>query len=69
VAILKNKVRGPAVAVLASFNTVLVKQLGLLTNEKQINWSNLKKKTLLVHKEIKIKINAIFNESFYTRYS
>jgi len=32
-----------------------------LTNKKQINWSNLKKKNLLVHDEIKIKTrkNAI----------
>jgi len=38
-----------------------VKLLGLLPNGKQINWSNLKKKSLLVHKEIKIKTrkNAI----------
>jgi len=39
-----------------------VKQLGLLPNGKQINWSNLKKKSLLVHK---IKIIEMFNESFY----
>jgi len=27
------------------------KQLGLLPNGKQINWSNLKKKSLVVHKQ------------------
>jgi len=42
-----------------------VKQLGLLPNGKQINWSNLKNKSLLVHKEIKIKINEMLNECFY----
>jgi len=42
-----------------------VKQLGLLPNGKQINWSNLKKKSLMVYKDIKIKINEIFNECFY----
>jgi len=41
---------------------ITVKQLGLLPNGKQIN---LKKKSLLVHKDIKIKINEIFNECFY----
>jgi len=39
-----------------------VKPMGLLPNGKQINWSNLKKKSLLVHK---IKINEMFNERFY----
>jgi len=38
---------------------------GVLPNGKEINWSNLKKKSLLVHKEIKIKIKKIFNECFY----
>jgi len=42
-----------------------VKQLELLPNGKQINWSNLKKKSLLVHKEINIKINKMLNEGFY----
>jgi len=41
------------------------KQLGLLPNGEEINWSNLKKKSLLVHKEIKIKVNKMFNECFY----
>jgi len=34
-----------------------VKQMGLLPKGKPINWSNLKKKSQLVHKENKIKIN------------
>jgi len=42
-----------------------VKQLGLLPNGKQINWTNLKKKSLLMHKKFKIKINEMFNEYFY----
>jgi len=37
----------------------IVKQLGLLPNGEQINWSNLKKKSLLVRKEMKIKINVL----------
>jgi len=41
-----------------------VKQLGLLPNGKQFNWSNLKKSCLLGHKEIKIKINEMFNNCF-----
>jgi len=31
-----------------------VKQLALLPNGKQINWSNLKRKSLLVYKEINV---------------
>jgi len=42
-----------------------VKQMGVLPNGKEINWSILKKKSLLVHKEIKIKIKKMFNECFY----
>jgi len=41
-----------------------VKQLALLPNRKQIKSSNLKEKSLLVHKEIKIKIREMFNECF-----
>jgi len=37
----------------------------LLPNGKQSNWSTLKKKSLLVHKDIKIKINEMYNECFY----
>jgi len=37
------------------------KQQGLLLNGKQINWINLKRRSLLVHKEIKIKINRMFS--------
>jgi len=47
------------------WHDLTIKQLGLLPNGKQINWSNLKKKSLLVHKDIKIKINEMFNECFY----
>jgi len=36
-----------------------VKQLGVLPNGKEINWCNLKKKSQLVHKEIKIKIKNV----------
>jgi len=38
-----------------------MKQLGLLSKGKQISWRNLKRRSLLVHKEIKIKTrkNAI----------
>jgi len=36
-----------------------VKYLGLMPNGKQINWSDLKRKSLLVHK---IKINEMFNK-------
>jgi len=39
-----------------------VKQLGLLPTGKQIN---LKKKSLLVHKEVKLKTNEMLNECFY----
>jgi len=42
-----------------------VNQLGLLPNGKQINWRNLKRRSRLVHKEIKIKINGMFSECFY----
>jgi len=42
-----------------------VKQLGLFPSRKQIKSSNLKKKSLLVHKEIKIKIHEMFNECFH----
>jgi len=45
------------------WHDLTVKQLGLLLNGKQINWSNLKNKSLLVHKEIKIKIYGMLNES------
>jgi len=45
------------------YNGLSVKQLGLLTNGKQINWSN--KSIVLVHKEFKLKINGMFNECFY----
>jgi len=47
------------------YHVLTVKQLCLLTKGKEINWSNLKKNSLLVHKEIKIKVNGMFNESFY----
>jgi len=41
----------------------------VLTSGKQINCSNFKKKRLLVHKEINIKINGMFNECFvYVNY-
>jgi len=43
----------------------MVMQLDLLPNGKQINWTNLKKNSLLVHREIKIQINGMFNECFF----
>jgi len=36
----------------------------LWTNGNEINWSNLKKKSLLVHKENSQKLNGMFNEGF-----
>jgi len=44
-----------------------VKQLCLLINGKEIKWRNLKKNSLLVHKEIKIKTrkNAIVENLDY----
>jgi len=37
---------------------------GFVDQRKKMNWSNLKKKSLLVHNEINIKINGMFNECF-----
>jgi len=37
----------------------------LVPNGKQMNWSNFKKKSLLVHKDNKIKITEMFNECCY----
>jgi len=36
-----------------------------LPNGKEINWRNLKRRNLLVQKEIYIKISGMFNECFY----
>jgi len=35
-----------------------------LTNGKEINWSILKIKGLLMHKEVNIKINGMLNKCF-----
>jgi len=37
----------------------------LTIGKEEINWGNLKKNSLLVHKEIKIKMNGIFIKCFY----
>jgi len=38
---------------------------GLVAKRKTNQLEQLKKKSLLVHKEIKIQINEMFNECFY----
>jgi len=38
---------------------------GLVAKRKTNQLEQFKKKSLLVHKEIKIKLNKIFNECFY----
>jgi len=46
------------------YHGLSIKQPGLLTNGKEINWSNLKKKSLPVHREITKKLIEMFKECF-----